>query len=225
MEPTTTCIFCLIGKPGSGKNAIIKNILDRKFCKEYNLEKLVYGTTRPMTPSDIEGVSYHFLSNKDFENISPDQIIESRSYDSIYTGNICYYFTLKNYIRFGTNYIGKISTFQYQDLKQWAFKSQLQNTANRITIYPIYVQAPLFVREKRMISQAATDEDIYEICSRIVTEQFEFKSVVENNPEIIDSMSRNTCILDNGKSGSNNINAVGDKLEKFIKSRISMQGL
>lgn len=226
MEPVTTNIFCLIGKPGSGRETILKSVInDAEFVGKNKLHKFIYGTTRPMSSSDIDGESYHFMSNEDFENLDTSEIIESRSYDNIYTNETYYYFTLKEYIKFGYNYIGKISTFQYSELKKWALISQLKNTMFRINIYPIIINASIFEREKRLMNKASIDEDVYNMCSKLLTEKYEFKLVIEKNPEIIDYMNPNTCILDNGKSGKQNITLLTNKVEKFISERIIMQGL
>ena len=226
MEPVTTNIFCLIGKPGSGRETILKSVMnDTEFVEKNKLNKFIYGTTRPMNSYDIDGESYHFMTNEEFESLDPTEIIESRSYDNIYTNETYYYFTLKEYIKFGFNYIGKISTFQYSELKKWSLISQLKNTMVRVNIFPIIINASIFEREKRMMNKASIDEDVYNMCSKLLTEKYEFKLVVEQNPEIIDYMNPNTCILDNGKSGKQNIALLTNKVEKFISNRIIMQGL
>lgn len=226
MEPVTTNIFCLIGKPGSGRETILKSVMnDTEFVEKNKLNKFIYGTTRPMNSYDIDGESYHFMTNEEFESLDPTEIIESRSYDNIYTNETYYYFTLKEYIKFGFNYIGKISSFQYSELKKWTLISQLKNTMARINIFPIIINASIFEREKRMVNRASMDEDVYNMCSKLLTEKYEFKLVVEQNPEIIDYMNPNTCILDNGKSGKQNITLLTNKVEKFISNRIIMQGL
>lgn len=220
-EISTTNIFCVIGKPGAGRETIVNNILGREdLCKDYHLKKLVYGTTRPMKAIDIDGETYHFLSNEEYRLISPEEIIEERSYDDTNTNKTYYYFTLKNYIHFGTNYIGKISVVQYQEIKKWAMIFQLKNPLICIRVFPVVVNASIFEREKRLIREAATDNDIYAICSKIITERFEFKYVAKDSPEIVDASNHNTCTLDNGKSGKQNIEILSDKLEEFIKSRI-----
>lgn len=225
MGPIITNIFCLIGKPGSGRETLLRSILDRSdFVYKYNLLRFVYGTTRPMNSYDINGASYHFLSNEEFDNLDPTEIIESRSYDNIYNGKVYHYFTLKKYIKFGNNYIGKVSTFQYEELKKWAMITQLKNPTIRINIYPVVVNAPIFEREKRMMNLASTEIDVYNMCNKLITERYEFKLVIEHNPEIIDNSNPNTCILDNSISGNCNITILTDLLERFIGGRIVMQG-
>lgn len=225
MEPILTNIFCLIGKPGSGRETLLKGILsDDKFIKRYEVRKLVSGTTRPMKPGEKQGVTYYFLTKEEFEDLDPKEFIESRSYDNIYTEDLYHYFTLKKYIRFGKNYIAKTSTFQYSEFKKWALVSQLGDSMNRIQIYPILVTAPIFEREKRLMGEASVDSDVYNICAKLISERFEFETVIRDNPEIIDHSNRDTCIIDNGKYGDQCILNNIKQIEDFIVGRLTRAG-
>lgn len=224
MEPITTNIFCLIGKPGSGKETILhKLISDTEFSTKYNINKLIYGTTRPMREGEIDGYNYHFFTKKEFDNIDPKEFIESRSYDNIYINDIYWYFTLKRDIVLGNNYIAKVSTFQYSEFKRWAFLSQLENSMHRIHIYPVMIEAPIFERVKRLIEISNTEQDIYNMCSKLITEQFEFKTVVQKNPELIDILNKDTCIIDNSYHGELYIKKAILNLKSFIINKISTQ--
>jgi len=225
MEPLVTNIFAVMGKPGAGKSTLIKNVLSKEtLVNRFNLTKLVYGTTRPMNPYDIEGNTYHFYTLDEYENIDPDDIIESRSYDIIYTGETQYYFTLKSHIKFGTNYIAQISAFQYDELKKWAFITQLKNSMVQINIYPIMINAAIFEREKRLMNKASNEQDVYDMCGRIITEKYEFNSVISNNPELIDPSNPDTCIIDNSSMGRQNIALISNQVEKFISNKLILQG-
>lgn len=223
---SVTNIFCLLGKPGSGRLSILNFILnDTNFCDKYKLERLVYGTTRPIRPGDIDGETYHFMTSEQYKDIPQEDFIESRSYDIIYNDDIHYYFTLRNYIQFGKNYIAKVSTVQYSEYKKWALLTQLKNSLLQVNIYPILVNAPIFEREKRIMLQASTEDDVYNMCSKFITEKYEFKLAINENPELIDAYNNDSCILDNSKSGRQNIVLLKDQLENFIGTKILMQGL
>ena len=56
-------VIVLAGPSGSGKNAIINEIMRRS----PNCERLVTATTRSMRPGEQDGVDYHFLSQEDFD--------------------------------------------------------------------------------------------------------------------------------------------------------------
>lgn len=220
-----TNIFCLLGKPGAGRETILKNIMNRtEFIENNNIHRLVYGTTRPKNPYDIEGETYYFLTKEEFMNLDPDEIIESRSYDPFFDQEY-YYFTLTSHIHFGYNYIGKISTFQYEELKKWAITMQLKMPIVRINLFPITINAPIFVREKRIMNKASTDEDVYKMCTKLISEKYEFNTVIKENSEIIDNMNPQSLIIDNSLMDKSNIVIICNKIENFIKKKIIMQGI
>lgn len=222
---SNTNIFCIIGKPGSGRKTILKNIFNRsKFIDKYDINRFVYGTTKNMSPDDIDGETYHFMSQEDFNNLDPEQIIESRSYDPIFDDPF-EYFTLVSHIKLGNNYIGRVSPFQYAELKKWASKMQIKLPLTQINIYPIIVYSPIFVREKRLMNQASSEEDVYTICSKLITERYEFNTVTKENPEITDQMNPNTLHIDNSKTNKSNIVLVCNDIEKFIEKKIILQGM
>ncbi len=57
-------VVVLAGPSGSGKNAIIKKIMERFPGK---CDRLVTATTRVMRPGEVEGVDYHFFSQERFD--------------------------------------------------------------------------------------------------------------------------------------------------------------
>lgn len=220
-----TNIFCVIGKPGAGRRTILKNILNRTdFVDKFNINRFVYGTTRDMNPYDIEGETYHFMSHEEFENLDPEQIIESRSYDPIF-GDPFEYFTLISHIKLGHNYIGKVSPFQYAELKKWSSKMQIKLPLTKINVYPIIVSAPIFVREKRLINQASSEEDVYIMCTKFIGERYEFNVVTNENPEIADCRNPNTLHIDNSKIDKSSIVLLCNELENFIEKKIILQGI
>src|SRR5574344_2088635 len=95
-------IFCVMGKPGVGRDSIIEYIFNRQdFIAKYNIEKFIQGTTRPIKYNDIDNKDYHFMTDYQFEHLDESDIIESRSYDNICDNKSYYYFTLIQYIKFG----------------------------------------------------------------------------------------------------------------------------
>lgn len=54
-------MILILGKTASGKTTIVN-----KLVKEYGFNKIVTYTTRPIRKGEINGVDYHFISEKDF---------------------------------------------------------------------------------------------------------------------------------------------------------------
>lgn len=55
-------ILCLLGLSGSGKTTI-----ETALCKNHYFKKIVSCCTRPPRDGEIDGVDYHFISDKKFE--------------------------------------------------------------------------------------------------------------------------------------------------------------
>lgn len=74
-------IFYIIGKSSTGKDTIYKNI----FEEENNLNQICLYTTRPIRSNEKEGEEYHFISEKQYEEIKEKGlIIEERAYNTIH---------------------------------------------------------------------------------------------------------------------------------------------
>ncbi|MEK7133628.1 MAG: hypothetical protein AAB804_00995 [Patescibacteria group bacterium] len=68
-------VLVIAGPSGSGKNAVINEILAR----HHNCVRLVTATTRSMRPGEQEGVDYHFMSQERFDaELSVGNIPEHR---------------------------------------------------------------------------------------------------------------------------------------------------
>lgn len=220
MEQYDTNLFCLIGKPGTGKSAVLETLLSNvPLVNDYGLRRFVHGTTKQLGPDDINDTTYQFYTVNEYRNINPNQIIESRSYDDIYTGEIDYYFTLVEQIELGKNLIGVTTLFQYEEIKKWMTIQQMTYPASKICIYPIYIQSPLHSRISRLLRESGSTEDIkiYNLCANIISERYEYRESNENT--IIDKANPDTCIVNN-MDGEENLDRVCDTIEKFIMSHI-----
>ena len=75
-------VVVIAGPSGSGKNAIIGEILKRYA----NCERLVTATTRQMRPGEVDGIDYHFFSMERFDaEMSNGNIPEHRFVPSLET--------------------------------------------------------------------------------------------------------------------------------------------
>lgn len=85
-------LIVLMGKSASGKDTIF-NLLKKD--DSLDLHRLVPYTTRPKRAGEIDGETYHFVTEDEFTRLSEeDRIIESRSYHTIY--GVWRYFTAKD---------------------------------------------------------------------------------------------------------------------------------
>ena len=98
-------ILILISPSGCGKNYVLD------YLSDYNFQPLISHTSRPRRPSEINHVSYHFVSTNEFLSmISNDELIEYRTYNTLVDNvpDIWYYGLSKNTIdklNPSTNYV------------------------------------------------------------------------------------------------------------------------
>lgn len=224
-----TNIFCLIGRPGCGRTSVLKNVLsDKEFVEKWKISRFTYGTTRALKPDDIMGETYFFFSDKEFNELkenNPSSIIESRSYDQIRSIKPNYYFTLKDHIKFGTNYIGRVSLYQYEELKSWSEMLQLKMPTIQVNVYPIMVDCNSFECFDRLENKISDEDDLYDLFARMVSEKYEYDQTVEDNPEIMDPTNPNTLVLDNTRHDYHVIPNLGVETKLFIAEKLSMQGI
>lgn len=60
-------IIAIIGKAGSGKDTLLKELFNNSKYKE-RIHKIISYTTRPPRENEIEGEDYFFISNEEFAN-------------------------------------------------------------------------------------------------------------------------------------------------------------
>ena len=175
-----TKMICIIGLSGTGKSTYLNEILAKRVeLKISNLKRLVYYTTRKPRPGEINGLDYYFVN---FEEkpvslvalkgsssgvmISRNpELVEERCYKTENNG-VVYYYTTKNCVE-DKYYICAPSIEQLNSYADYFGD-------NRIAIVELDVD--LKTRIKRMIDQrSTTDNDIYEICRRVLAEREEWK--------------------------------------------------
>ena len=95
-------VFMIIGKSFSGKDTLLNSILsDKEFCEKNKLKRLVRYTTRKPRPNEVEGETYHFISDiTRFEN--KENVIMSSFYTEF---GIWSYITDLSEMEKDTNYI------------------------------------------------------------------------------------------------------------------------
>lgn len=168
-----TNVFCIIGESGSGKNFYLDKILsDKEFVSENNLELLVYGTTRNKRSNEVDGVDYHFYSKESFDMRSKDDdnfLIECRWYDLLDDQKVCYFTLAKffNPLLEGKNIICTASPDQFKSYENY-FRDKDTN------VYGIRINVALRKRIESLMERAENDNQLYEMCRRVVNEKEEF---------------------------------------------------
>ena len=220
-----TNLFCIMGKPGSGRASLLKNVLsDEVFVQKYNIRRFTYGTTRPVGHDDIVGETYFFFTEQEYKELDADSIIEARSYDLVTNTKPYYYFTLTDHIKFSTNYIGRVSLFQYEELKKWANVVQLKRPYVRIALYPITLECNAFECFDRLENKTSSEDELYNLCARMVSEKFEYDRAIINNREILDKNNFKTLVLDNSKHDFKNIACLANDVKQFVSVQLLLQG-
>lgn len=86
-------MIILLGKTNSGKTTVQK-----KLCEQYGYKRIITCTTRPMREGEIDGETYHFLTDDEFfAKIADKKFAEYRSYNSVH--GVWFYGSLKSSYR------------------------------------------------------------------------------------------------------------------------------
>lgn len=73
-------IICIIGKSGSGKDTIMREVL--KTLGD-NIKRIVQHTTRPKRAGEVNGREYFFITNKEYNQLVDEgKVITSKSYET-----------------------------------------------------------------------------------------------------------------------------------------------
>jgi guanylate kinase len=172
-------IIALIGKAGSGKDTILKEILKQEPIK-YN--EIISCTTRPKRENEIDGVNYYFLTPSEFANkILNYEMLEATSF------NDWFYGTSYDSLRSGIPNIGVFNPDGIRALSQ--------NNDIDLTVY--YIQASDKTRLLRQLNRE-NNPNVAEIVRRYKTDEedfddleFETINLTNESPEdILDIVSK-----------------------------------
>ncbi|HPU63903.1 MAG TPA: guanylate kinase [Mobilitalea sp.] len=158
-------IFIIIGKSASGKDTIYKKLLENK---ELNLKTVVMYTTRPIRVSETDGVEYHFVDEKKFEELkNQNKIIEYRSYNTVH--GIWRYFTVND---------GQIDLDKNDYLMMGTLESfgQIRDYFGHDKVIPIYIEVDDGTRLMRALLREQQQENpkYAEMCRRFLADNEDF---------------------------------------------------
>lgn len=212
-------IFCILAKTGGGKSEYVNNIIkDKKFMNSNNLNLLVYGTTRNPRAGEKEGIDYYFHTPEEYDKITDNELIESRSYYTLNDG-VVYYFTKTDYFSKNGNVICIASPYQYENYRNWCAKQNIKGDI-KYNLNLIIIDTSLNIRIGRILNRVEKDDDIYEMCRRVIQEKEEFNNVAERVPELLDPMmSNNVCFINNDIDGEDEILKNINIIKRFIRKR------
>lgn len=165
-------IFYILGKSSTGKDTIYKRIRQQF---ENSLKPVVLYTTRPIRDGEINGVTYHFVAEEEYENIkSSGKIIEERSYNTVH--GLWRYFTVeeKDFSISDDNYlmIGVLSS--YESIRDYYGSDK---------VFPIYIEVDDGIRLERALKREMKPENrkFTEMCRRFLADSEDFaEEKIEN---------------------------------------------
>lgn len=158
-------IFYILGKSSTGKDTIYKNILEDETL---GLKDIILYTTRPIRDGETDGKSYHFVSEKEYEDIKKSGlIIEERSYNTMH--GVWRYFTVKDSSidLSNNNYviIGVLKSFI--DTRDYFGSDK---------VVPIYIEVEDGMRLQRALNREKKPENrrFKELCRRYLADSEDF---------------------------------------------------
>lgn len=152
-------MICMIGKSASGKDSIAAAIAGANAFK-----LLIPCTTRPMRKGEIEGVSYHFISEKDTNSILAKTVFHTQEGD-------WYYGFKDEKLDVNCDYIAVLNPAQVKEIKKRYEKD-----------FHIVLLHIITDEEARIIHaierEMNTQKNYAELCRRFLADAADFK---ENN--------------------------------------------
>lgn len=167
-------IFCIMGKSGSGKDTILKEI---NKIEDLNLKTIVTYTTRPKRNNETYGIEYFFIDKEKLEEFKEEgKIIECRTYDTVH--GKWYYLTVddgqinleKN------NYIVIVTLEAYSYFRKYFGDDKL---------VPLYIYLDDGIRLERALKREKEElkPNYNEMCRRFLADNNDFREekLLENN--------------------------------------------
>lgn len=188
-------VVAIIGKAGSGKDSLLRNVLK---LTDNSFHKIVTNTTRPPREKEKQGIDYNFLTEEEyFKKKKNNEILESAEYRG------WYYST--SYDNLDENKIN-IGVFGPYSLLN------IINNQN-IDIFPIYVECSNKERLMRQLKREK-EPDVDEIIRRYGTDKNDFQYLFANLPKDLQvGFINNDFGVDLQKSAQNILNGIKEWTE------------
>ncbi len=186
-------LIVLCGKSGSGKDAIMRVMLDR-FC---NLKPVVSDTTRPMREGEVDSREYNFITAEKFNELEKNgEYIEARKYNTVQNGDpsVWYYGINRNSI--------DLETYNYITIVDLEGLEVLKNKFGA-NVVSIYIDTEDEIRETRAMQRGGFDKTEWD--RRLVDDAVKFSQyhvfnsvdyLVSNNDEIAKAVESVNSVLE-----------------------------
>lgn len=159
-------IFYVMGKSSSGKDSIYKEL--RRVRPE--LKPVVMYTTRPIRDGELEGVEYHFVTEKDLAGFRKNgKVIEERTYETVH--GLWIYFTVDD------GQIQLKEDDQYLMIGTLESYEKIRDYFGKECLIPLYVEVEEGVRLQRALNreQSQKEPKYKELCRRFLADEEDFK--------------------------------------------------
>ena len=158
-------IFCLIGKSGTGKDTLYRELLDDGALP---FERLVPCTTRPIRAGEQDGRDYHFYTVEEFRALeAAGRVIESRCYETVH--GPWYYFTADD----GQIDLDRRSTLLIGTLESYL---ALREYFGGDSVVPVYIEVEDGERLQRALDRERSEKapKYRELCRRFLADCEDF---------------------------------------------------
>ena len=158
-------IFCLIGKSGTGKDTLYRELLNDGALP---LERLVPCTTRPIRAGEQDGREYHFYTGEELRALEQaGKVIESRCYETVH--GPWYYFTADD----GQIDLARRSTLLIGTLVSYR---ALRDYFGADRVVPLYIEVEDGERLQRALSRERAERvpKYREMCRRFLADCEDF---------------------------------------------------
>jgi guanylate kinase len=166
-------VIVLVGKSASGKDHILNTVVKLN----PNVKTIVSHTSRPIRQGETNGVTYHYITDKQADNmLKNDEFIETRIYNTV-KGKWVYGVAKSSFDLNSDNTY--IVILDLQGLKQ--LEKYLAKNEKRDSLKSIYIKAYGQTRLLRSLQREGmlTDEQCKEIARRYIMDEDDMKDAEE----------------------------------------------
>lgn len=158
-------IYYIMGKSGSGKDTIYKEVIGQQ---ELHLKNMVLYTTRPIRENEKDGREYHFVDEKTACELERQgKVIEMRSYHTVH--GIWKYFTVDNE---NTD----LETQDYLAIGTLESYAKLKDYYGAGRVVPVYIEVEDGLRLERALKRERKPQNgrYEEMCRRFLADCADF---------------------------------------------------